>query len=179
MNLKKFLEEEERVVEEVDAITQTDLFEQHKDKVCLVPAKIGFDVSTETLTEELFNFEEEVRPLLTTLVSKVLEQSLLETCEEEELLLLRDEQQFYEERARLEKLRTHRIAERERKMAAERDRRMKIMEGQAEVEAELEELVGARMFSNSYLKLSMPHVFETLEAVGFLQTVNAAGRHAH
>lgn len=46
---------------------------------------------------QLFDFSREVRPILEVLVSKTLEQSLIEVMEEEELAALRSQQRAFEE----------------------------------------------------------------------------------
>jgi len=165
------------VVEEVDAITQTDAFNCPEIKPLVVPAKLGFDVSTQVLDDELFHFDEEVTPLVENLVLKVLEQSILENCEEEELILLKEEQNYYTNRRRLEKLRLFRLAQRERVVACERERRMHQGCQDKEDEEDLQDMVGARMFAKSYVKLLVPHLYDTLENDGLLQNFKTAGKH--
>ena len=174
-DLSKFLEEEKIIIEEFDKETQTDSIAIPEIPYPEVLSKIGYDVSTEILPWEMYNFEEEIEPVVKTLAIKVLEQSLLENCEEEELLMLRSQHNYYEEQRRMDQVRMLRVAQREQMMVCERERLMREMIAQRKIEEDLEEAVGARMFAKSYLKLMSGKMFENLEEAGFLQTVNVAG----
>lgn len=66
---------------------------------------------------QLFDFDREVQPLMEVLVGKVIEQSLKEVMEEEELASLKAQQQAFEE------LRNHQLAEMQRLQEHERRRR--------------------------------------------------------
>lgn len=66
---------------------------------------------------QLFDFDREVQPLLEVLVGKVVEQSLKEVMEEEELASLKAQQQAFDE------LRNYQLAEVQRLQEHERRRR--------------------------------------------------------
>ncbi|RHY29449.1 hypothetical protein DYB32_005121 [Aphanomyces invadans] len=74
-------------VDETEVSTQTDSFlPNDKHKKPFVLKKTGVDVSTEIAeADNLFDFDEEVAPLLTVLVNKTLKQALCEVEWEEEL----------------------------------------------------------------------------------------------
>jgi hypothetical protein len=66
--------------------TQTDDFEPAPEDPPFVPKKTGMDAATQmTADDQPFNFDREVRPILTIVVNKTLEQALLEVEQEEEL----------------------------------------------------------------------------------------------
>lgn len=71
---------------------------------------------------QLFDFDREVQPVLEVLVGKVMEQSLLEVMEEEELACLRAQQRAFEERRNAEQAEMQRLQEQERRHTEEKVR---------------------------------------------------------
>lgn len=66
--------------------TQTDEFIPRPDTPEYVPAKVGYDVGTQVEdVSELFNFDQEVIPIVEVVVQKTIEQALFELSSEEEL----------------------------------------------------------------------------------------------
>lgn len=66
--------------------TQTDEFVPRPDTPEYVPAKVGFDVGTQVEdVRELFNFDEEVIPIIEVVVQKTIDPALFELSSEEEL----------------------------------------------------------------------------------------------
>lgn len=66
--------------------TQTDEFIPRPDTPEYVPAKVGFDVGTQVEdVRDLFNFDEEVIPIVEVVVQKTIDQALFELSSEEEL----------------------------------------------------------------------------------------------
>lgn len=62
-----------------------------------MPKKTGEDASTQLDDGELFNFEEEVEPMLDVLCDKLIEQSRMEVLEEEEQKVIKDQQREFEQ----------------------------------------------------------------------------------
>jgi len=85
VNLLPHLVEEVKVIEEDTAEAQTDEFLPEPPAQEYLPQKTGIDAFTQVEDGELFNFNEEVEPLLDVLVNKTLEQSLMEVEEEHEI----------------------------------------------------------------------------------------------
>lgn len=77
---------------ELEQSCQTDLFLQRPPTPPYVTSKIGVDVSTEIIEGELFDFDEEVQPILETLIGRTLQQALTEVIHEEEIAELREQQ---------------------------------------------------------------------------------------
>jgi hypothetical protein len=86
-NLDSFLIERESFnkVNLINQNAQTDVFADKPPTPRYVPRKTGVDQSTQVEdTAELFDFDAEVAPIVQTLVSKTIEQSIFEvSCEEE------------------------------------------------------------------------------------------------
>mmetsp|Transcript_69305 Transcript_69305/g.167594 ORF Transcript_69305/g.167594 Transcript_69305/m.167594 type:complete len:457 (+) Transcript_69305:124-1494(+) len=109
--------------------TQTDLFRRRPDTPDYVPKKTGVDVSTQiSAHDNLFNFDREVEPILEVIVSKTLEQSLLEVSEEGELANIELRKQDLQEGKRREAaaLRKMEEAEQEKYLAKEKARKIEV-----------------------------------------------------
>lgn len=72
------------------------------------------------LSQQLFDFDLEVQPILEVLVGKVTEQALIEVMEEEELASLRQRQKIFEEMREAELQEQQRLEEVERRRKHEK-----------------------------------------------------------
>lgn len=89
---EQYLEEiSDRPVEK-DMDTQTDPIADRPPSPLFVPAKSGEDKSTQIDPDLVFNFDLEVENILSVLVAKTLEQSLMEVREEEEVANMKKHQ---------------------------------------------------------------------------------------
>lgn len=74
---------------------QTDLYLYEIPAAPYVSSKTGIDVATETDADELYNFDEEVQPILDALVEMTMKQALTEFMQEQEMAELeRDTEQY-------------------------------------------------------------------------------------
>jgi radial spoke head protein 3 len=85
MQTENFLEEltDKRI--EIDAETQTQAFLDRPASPLFVMARTGVDAVTQILSNDLFDFDSEVAPILEVLVGKTLHVAMLELMQEEEL----------------------------------------------------------------------------------------------
>lgn len=83
---------------EVDVKTQTDDFHPRPQTPQYVPKKTGIDKDTQIGDYDLFDYDREVQPILNVLLTKTIEQSLLEVEEETELEEIRKFKQDYQQR---------------------------------------------------------------------------------
>lgn len=75
--------------EESSVVTQTDVFLPKPPSPKYVPKKTGVDAFTQIeLSDGLFDFDVEVEPILDVIVGKILEQSVVELEQEQELTLI-------------------------------------------------------------------------------------------
>lgn len=110
----------------------------------------------------------EVQPILEVLVGKTVEQALVEVLEEEELAALREQQRCFLEIRAVETSEAQRLAERERRLQGERDRKIAEYEEGATLQKEMEERIAAAVLMQGYMADLLPSVLEGLEAEGFL-----------
>ena len=86
VDLTEFLTEQNKFKPEEETVkTQTDDFVARPSTPEYVPKKTGRDVITEIGDYDLFEYDREVQPILNVLLTKTVEQALLEIEEETEL----------------------------------------------------------------------------------------------
>lgn len=83
---------------EIEVKTQTDDFEARPPTPDYVPKKTGIDKITQIEDYDLFDYDREVQPILNVLLTKTIEQSLLEVEEETELEEIRKFKTDYQTR---------------------------------------------------------------------------------
>lgn len=86
VDLTYFLTEQTREKQnEIDCKTQTDEFFERPVTPKYVPKKTGIDKITQIDDYDLFDYDREVQPILNVLLTKSVEQALMEVEEETEL----------------------------------------------------------------------------------------------
>ncbi|KAM4600364.1 radial spoke head protein 3 homolog [Polymixia lowei] len=162
-----YLEELSDHIEATNIECQTDAFLDKPSTPLFIPAKSGKDVATQIEEGELFDFDMEVQPVLEVLVGKIVEQSLLEVMEEEELACLRAQQRAFEELRNAELAEVQRLEEQERRHREEKERRIAQQREVLEKERETAEKVAARAFAQRYLADLLPSVYTSLRDHGY------------
>lgn len=162
-----YLEEITDNIEESEVTCQTDAWMDRPVTPLFVPAKTGADVETQIMPGDLFNFDQEVKPILEVIVGKTMEQSMLEVMEEEELENLRDQQRKFQETRKREQCATQRLEEQELRLTQERERRIAQQREVRKKEKETAEKIAARAYVQDYLMDMIPAVFGKLKDSGF------------
>uniref|UniRef100_A0A3B3ZUW4 Uncharacterized protein n=1 Tax=Periophthalmus magnuspinnatus TaxID=409849 RepID=A0A3B3ZUW4_9GOBI len=162
-----YLEELSNIVMESDAQCQTEAFLDRPNTPLFVPAKSGVDAETQIQDGELFDFDREVQGLLEVLVGKVIEQSLLEVMEEEELACLRAQQRAFEERRNAQLCEVQRLQEQERRHMEEKERRIAQQKEVLKKEKEIAQKIAARAYTQQHLANLVPSIFTSLRCHGF------------
>lgn len=99
VDLTYFLTEQGRAkAEELDVKVQTDVFVPRPETPKYVPKKTGIDKITQIEDYDLFDYDREVQPILNVLLTKTVEQALLEVEEETELDEIRKFKADYQKR---------------------------------------------------------------------------------
>lgn len=150
---EEYLEEiTDRVIEK-DMDTQTDPFMDRPPTPQFVPISTGVSVSTQIYPGELFDFDTEVEPLLSVLIAKTMEQSLMEVKEEEELLNMKKHQKDFEAKRAAELAETRRLEELERKREAEKEKRVQQERERVAKENQIKEKLAAKNYARQYLQV--------------------------
>eukprot|EP00929_Paragymnodinium_shiwhaense_P123960 TRINITY_DN985_c0_g3_i1.p1 TRINITY_DN985_c0_g3~~TRINITY_DN985_c0_g3_i1.p1 ORF type:complete len:478 (-),score=175.73 TRINITY_DN985_c0_g3_i1:135-1568(-) len=132
MQTDSYLEELTERAVEFEAETQTDFLLDRPPSPLFMPAKIGVDVDTQIEEGELFDFDNEVEPVLEVLVGKSLEQGMMEVLEEAELDSLRQHQEEFERKRNAELLEVQRMEAAEKRRSDELRRRLQQQSQQRE-----------------------------------------------
>ena len=99
VDLTYYLTEQGRAqAEEMDVKCQTDNFQPRPATPKYVPKKTGIDKVTQIGDYDLFDYEREVQPILNVLLTKSVEQALMEVEEETELDEIRKFKSEYQKR---------------------------------------------------------------------------------
>ena len=147
----KYLEELKDHPDQDSLATQTDPFLDRPSTPLFVPPKRGIDVTTQIESGDLFDFDQEVVPLLEVLVGKTLEQALMEVAEEEELSALRARQEQMEMLRNAELVAAQRMEAAEQRRAEEKERRLEEEKKRVEEEVIVQEKVAAAVFAKAYI----------------------------
>jgi hypothetical protein len=162
-----FLEELTDRAIEMDAETQTMAFMDRPPDPLFVVAKTGYDVETQVLPGDLFDFNLEVQPILEVLVGKTLHVAMLELMQEEELEAIRSQQVQFEGIRNIELAEVQRLEAEARRKTQEKEKRIAQETKRLADRKQLEEKIAARAFSQQYLSSLHVGVFDTLSDEGF------------
>uniref|UniRef100_A0A182R8U8 Radial spoke head protein 3 n=1 Tax=Anopheles funestus TaxID=62324 RepID=A0A182R8U8_ANOFN len=162
---EKYLEELFLHPPELDAGCQTDLFLHRPPSPPYVPAKTGCDASTEILDGELFDFDIEVQPIIEVLVSRTLEQALVEVLHEEEIAEMKQQQQKILALREAELAELRRLEQEEHKRQAERDRRYLQDKIARDLDLEMQERITAAKLLQGRLDEIVPEVLAAVDKI--------------
>ncbi|XP_053663758.1 radial spoke head protein 3 homolog [Anopheles marshallii] len=162
---EKYLEELFLHPPELDAGCQTDLFLHRPPSPPYVPAKTGCDASTEILDGELFDFDVEVQPIIEVLVSRTLEQALVEVLHEEEIAEMKQQQQKILALREAELAELRRLEQEEQKRQAERDRRFLQDKIARDLDLEMQERITAAKLLQGRLDEIVPDVLAAVDKI--------------
>lgn len=167
LQTEQYLEELSERVVETDNCCQTDEFLERPPTPLFVPAKIGLDVETQIYDGELFDFDLEVRPLVEVLIGKTLEQALVETMEEEELAMIRNQQSSFEELRNAELVEMQRLEEKDRRHREEKEKRLRQEQEMLNAERDTADIIASHAFARGFLADLIPSVFQSLADNGY------------
>lgn len=163
-----YLEELYEKPDELEVATQTDHYVDRPATPIFYPEKIGQDASTQIEAGDLFDYDNEVQPILEVLVGKTIEQALMEVLEEEEIAALKEQQRRFMELRAAEKAETQRLEEQDKRIREEKTRRVKEQEDAIRVQQETEDRVAASVLLTGYIAELLPAVLEGLKMSGVL-----------
>eukprot|EP00792_Barthelona_sp_PAP020_P006064 TRINITY_DN2898_c1_g1_i1.p1 TRINITY_DN2898_c1_g1~~TRINITY_DN2898_c1_g1_i1.p1 ORF type:complete len:319 (-),score=114.09 TRINITY_DN2898_c1_g1_i1:68-994(-) len=164
---EQYLEELTDDVPKSEIFTQTDPFLDRPPSPKYVPQKRGIDTFTQILPDELFDFNAECQPILEVLIGKVLQQSLSEVLEEEELMNLKIQRDMFEQKRNAEYSEVQRLEEAEKRKYEERKRRQAQHEERIAMEQEIQAKLHAISFAEGLLQNVEDDVFTQLVEDGF------------
>ena len=150
---KNLIEEEKKIVTADIGIQSDEIeYDENENENQFLPQKLGKDVGTQILDDDLFDFDRDVQPLLTVIIGKTLEQSLLELEQEEEIENLREAKLMYSKKKNDDNKRIKNLEDREIQKKynndAKKEHRKQIRERRKVTQKELI----SRVISKTYLR---------------------------
>lgn len=147
--------------------TQTDEFLDRPETPPYIPPKNGIDIEIQVVESDLFDFDFEVQPIVSTIVSKTLEQAFLEVHEEEELIAIRRHKEAIERQRNVELADIQRLEEAEKRKFEEKQKRLEQRERVEREQNELRRKIAARGFAEFFASDLVSDAISTLERRGF------------
>ena len=138
----------------VDLGIQSDEIEYdeiEKEKKFL-PQKLGKDEATQIMDGDLFDFDKDVQPLLTVIVGKTLEQSLLELEQEQEIENLRQAKLMYSKKRNDDSKRIKNLEEKEIQKKYNNDAKKEIRKQMRETRKKTQKELISRFIAKTYLR---------------------------
>ena len=148
-------------------LCQTDAFLDRPPSPPFVPPKTGTDVETQVEENELFDWDFEVQPIVSTIVGKTLEQAFLEVLEEEELASIRRHKEAIEHQRNVELADVQRLEEAERRKFEEKQKRLEERLKVEEAQTELRNKIAARGYGEFFASDLMGDAISLLERRGY------------
>ena len=152
IDIYKNLVEKEKKIVTADLGIQSDEIDYTEKEKIFIPQKLGKDVGTQILDGELFNFDRDVQPLLTVVVGKTLEQSLLEIEQEDEISNLREAKLMYSKKKKDENKRIKNLEDREIQKKYNNDAKKEHRKQIREIRKTTQKELISRVMSKTYLR---------------------------
>ena len=152
IDIYKNLVEEEKKIVTADLGIQSDEIDYIEKEKVFFPQKLGKDISTQILDGELFSFDRDVQPLLTVVVGKTLEQSLLEIEQEDEIASLREAKLMYSKKKDDENIRIKNLEDREIQKKYNNDAKKEHRKEMREKRKKTQKELISRVMSKTYLR---------------------------
>lgn len=167
VDLTSNLVAKEQIIDMATLETQTDEFLPQPPPNQYEPQRVGIDVSTQVEDGELFNFDEEVEPILDVIVNKTLEQSVMEVEEEFELeSMLEFKTEWYQRQEELAQD-WHQQIEAEQALWQKKCELMKVKREEKKREALVLLKIQAIAAAKEHLRNVVPNAFSQLQEVSF------------
>ena len=151
----------------VNKDTQTDEFLDVPETPPYIPPKNGIDIEIQVIESDLFNFDFEVQPIVSTIVGKTLEQAFLEVNEEEELKAIRRHKELIEHQRNVELADVQRLEEAEKRKFEEKQRRLEQREKVQKAQNELRNKIASRGYAEFFASDLINDAISCLERRGF------------
>ena len=152
---------------------QTDPLPQRPVSPYPWPEKKGVDCETQVEDGDLFNFDEEVAPLVQVIVSKTLEDSRREVLEEEELKHIDFQINKYKEKEIEEKNKIIELENEEKNRHIMRLNKKKEKEHKIQMTKMFQQKLMARKIAKQYANKLIHNTYNNMEQRGILKTADA------
>ena len=134
-----------------EEIIQTDPLPPQPQPLLIWPQKTGIDVECQIEDGDLFNFDEEVQPLVHIIVSKTLEEARREVLEEEELKHIKAQQEKYRKLNEINNNRIKSIEEREKERFEQHNFKKSLKKEKIQLTKTFQQKLQSRMRAKQFL----------------------------
>ena len=141
---------------------QTDPLPPPPQPVLIWHQKTGIDVECQIEDGDLFDFDEEVKPLVHIIVSKTLEDARREVLEEEELKHIMEQQEKYRKLNEDNNNRVKQIEEEEKNKFEEHKRKKQLKENRIQLTKMFQKKLQSRMKAKQYISKLRSDVYDSL-----------------
>ena len=141
---------------------QTDPLPPPPQPVLIWHQKTGIDVECQIEDGDLFDFDEEVKPLVHIIVSKTLEDARREVLEEEELKHIMEQQEKYRKLNEDNCNRVKQIEEEEKNKFEEHKRKKQLKENRIQLTKMFQKKLQSRMKAKQYISKLRSDVYDSL-----------------
>ena len=145
-----------------EEIIQTDPLPEPPQPLLIWQGKTGEDKGCQIEDGDLFNFDEEVQPLVHIIVSKTLEESRREVLEEEELRHIKEQQDKYKKLNDMNINRIKSIEDKEKKRFEEHNRKKELKLNKIKLTKLFQKKLQSRMKAKQYILKLKQDCFESL-----------------
>jgi hypothetical protein len=152
---------------EIEIATQTDNFLDRPPTPPYFPPRTGVDEECQVDEPDLFDWEFEVQPIVSTIISKTLEQAFMEVHEEEEVANVRRHKEAIEHQRNVELADVQRLEEGERRKFEEKQKRMEQRVEFQMAQKELRAKISANGFGEFFSVDLMMDTISLLERRGY------------
>lgn len=132
--------------------SQTDAFLDEPVQPQYIAPKTGVDASTQVDNAQVFDYDQDVIPILEVVVSKTIEQGLMEVREEEELKAMREHKEEMTQRLKRQEEERQRKLKAERARFAERKQRLAAARRTQQERNKLRDKMAAHKIAQKYLE---------------------------
>lgn len=165
--LHLYLLEQSEQTQMHDEDTQTDAFLKEEETPEFIPRKSGVDVETQVENEEVFDYDRDVLPILEVVISKSVEQSIMEVRQEEELRWIAFKKDMFAEKARKRDKEAEEREKEEQGKLKHKEQTVVENRSRAAREKRLQQKLAANVFAGRYTKGLQASVFKELERCNF------------
>ena len=148
----------------VDLGIQSDEIEydEIENETKFLPQKLGKDEATQIMDGDLFDFDKDVQPLLTVVVGKTLEQSMLELEQEQEIENLKQAKLMYSKKRNDDSKRIKNLEEKEIQKKYNNDAKKEIRKQTRETRKKTQKQLISRFISKTYLRDLVKNSYQDL-----------------
>jgi len=155
-----------------EEMVQTDPLPPPPQPVLIWPKKTGKDVECQIEDGDLFDFDEEVKPLIHVIVSKTLEDATREVLEEEELKTIIEQQEKYRKLNKENYNRVRKLEDDEGERFGEHNRKKDLKEERIKLTKLFQKKLQSRMKAKQYISKLKTDVYNTLGKKKVFQNEN-------